>query len=137
MGLCFAQVSGLGTVLVRKSCAAEVSRDGSADTVVCSFGVKWTPLPLVWICLPVDAEWAKPPCAGVCTGAVLTCHVGTFFVADDVYLACLAFCSNWMLFQSLKYHVLDIVDFHFRLVAVPTEQRGDSESCRTAKDGHT
>ena len=31
------QVSGLGTVLVRTSCAAEASREGSADTVVCSF----------------------------------------------------------------------------------------------------
>ena len=37
LSLCFAQVSGLGTVLVGTSCAAEVSRDGSAGTVVCSF----------------------------------------------------------------------------------------------------
>ena len=59
------------------------------------------------------------------------------FVADDVYLARLVFCSNWMLFLSLKCHVLDIVDFHFRLVALPTEQRGDSEACRTVKDCHT
>ena len=35
--LCSVQVSGLGTVLVRTSCAAEASREGSADTVVCSF----------------------------------------------------------------------------------------------------
>lgn len=31
------QVSGLGTVLVRTSCTAEASREGTADTVVCSF----------------------------------------------------------------------------------------------------
>ena len=62
---------------------------------------------------------------------------GQFFAADDVYLACLVLCSNWMLFLSLKCHVLDIVDFHFRLVALPTEQRGDSEACRTVKDCHT
>ena len=37
VGLCSVQVSGLGTVLVRTSCAAEASREGSADTVVCSF----------------------------------------------------------------------------------------------------
>ena len=79
----------------------------------------------MWICLPVDAEWAKPPCVGVCTGAVLTYCLGSFFVADNVYLARLVFCSNWMLFPSLKCHVLDIVDFHIRLVALPTEQRGD------------
>lgn len=37
VGLCSLQVSGLGTVLVRTSCAAEASREGTADTVVCSF----------------------------------------------------------------------------------------------------
>ena len=37
VGLCSVQVSGLGTVLVRTSCAAEASREGSADTVVYSF----------------------------------------------------------------------------------------------------
>ena len=37
VGLCSVQVSGLGTVLVRTSRAAEVSREGSADTAVCSF----------------------------------------------------------------------------------------------------
>ena len=62
---------------------------------------------------------------------------GQFFAADDVYLARLVLCSNWMLFLSFKCHVLDIVDFHFRLVALPTEQRGDSEACRTVKDCHT
>ena len=59
------------------------------------------------------------------------------FAADDVYLARLVLCSNWMCFLFLKCHVLDIVDFHFRLVALPTEQRGDSEACRTVKDCHT
>ena len=37
VGLYSVQVSGLGTVLVRTSCAAEASREGSADTVVYSF----------------------------------------------------------------------------------------------------
>ena len=37
VGLCSVQVSGLETVLVRTSCAAEANREGSADTVVCSF----------------------------------------------------------------------------------------------------
>ena len=93
-------------------------------------------LSVVWICLPVDAEWAKPPCVGVCTGAVLIA-MWAVFAADDVYLAHLVLCSNWMLFLFLKCHVLDIVDFHFRLVALPTEQRGDSKACRTVKDCHT
>ena len=87
MGLCSLQVSGLGTVLVRTSCAAEASREGTADTVVCSFfRVKWTPLSFVWICLPVDAKWAKPPCAGVCAGAVFTCHVGSFSLQTMCFL---------------------------------------------------
>ena len=42
------------------------------------FKVKWTPLSFVWICLPVDAEWTKSPCVGVCTAAVLTCHLRSF-----------------------------------------------------------
>lgn len=95
------QVSGLGTVLVRTSCAAEANREGSADAssvfILESSGL----LSFVWICLPVDAEWAKPPCVGVCTGAVLSCHVGSFFAAVDVYFARVVFCSNWMLFLSV------------------------------------
>ena len=71
--------------------------------------------------------------------ALVLCQLAMWavFFADDVCLERLVFCSNWILFLFLKCHVLDIAAFHFRLVALPTEQRGDSETCKTVKDCHT